>query len=442
MKLTLIILNSWHANIKNDWFGFNSRGGYAPIALRILGSLIPKDLDIDVDYLDENIERINFDAIAADMVGISVLTPNAPRAYQISDSLRRRGITVVLGGYHVTVMPQEALNHADSVVIGFAEKSFPMLLHDFASGNLKKTYSEPFEDSFVNHKPLAHNPENYAKKYLIPNALETSRGCNNCCNFCVIPTFNSQYVQKPVASVIEEIRFLQSKRIVFLDFSPFENFDYAMELFEAIKPLKIKWYSCLTTRVAENHELVEKAARSGCAGVLIGFESINVSSLAGGNKMINRPLEYAKITSNLQRHKILVLGSFIFGFDEDDNTVFRNTLDFIVESKIDLLHYAIVTPFPGTKLFDRLQAENRILTYDWAKYDGTRVVYTPAKMTAQELQNGFFYIYKKSHTLPSIFRRMTNSQSNLVVKLATNLGFRLYINSFIKQYKREKDNVY
>ena len=410
--------------------------------MRILSSLIPRDLDITVEFLDENIQRINFESIDADMVGISVLTPNAPRAYEISDGLRSRGITVVLGGYHVTVMPDEALSHADSVVIGYAEKSFPLLLRDFTLGALKKIYSEPFEESFTSHKPLAHNPSNYSKRYLIPNAVETTRGCNNCCNFCVIPTFNNHYVQKPIASVIEEIKFLNSKRIVFLDFSPFENYDYAMELFEAIKPMKIKWYSCLTTRVAENLELVEKAAESGCSGVLIGFESINSNSLIGGNKMINKPNEYANITSNLQRHKIMVLGSFIFGFDEDDKTVFENTLNFIEHSKIDLLHYAIVTPFPRTKLFERLQAENRILTYDWSKYDGTRVVYTPAKMTAEELQNGYFYIYKKSHSVPSIFRRMTNNQSNFIVKLATNLGFRLYINSFIKQYKREKDNVY
>jgi radical SAM superfamily enzyme YgiQ (UPF0313 family) len=442
MKLTLIILNTWHADIKNDWFGFKRRGGYAPLTLRILSSLIPKELNVEVDFRDENIERIDFDRIDADMVGISVLTPNAPRAYRISDSLRSRGITVVLGGYHVTVMPNEALNHADSVVTGYAEKSFPMLLRDFVSGNLKKTYSEPFEESFISHRPMAHNPPNYGKRYLLPDAIETTRGCNNCCNFCVIPTFNNRYVQKPVSAVVEEIRFLQSKRIVFLDFSPFENYDHAMELFDALKPLKIKWYSCLTTRVAENHELMEQAAQSGCRGVLIGFESINTSSLANGNKLFNKPHEYTKITTNLQKLKILVLGSFIFGFDEDDSTVFKNTLDFIAESKIDLLHYAIVTPFPGTKLFERLKADNRILTYDWAKYDGTRVVYTPAKMTAGELQNGFFNIYKKSHTLPSIFRRMANNQSNFMVKLATNMGFRLYINSFINHYKLEKDNLY
>jgi len=437
MKLTLIILNSWHFNSEKVWYGMLKRGGYAPSALRILASVIPRELDVEISFLDENIERINFDKIDADLVGISVMTPNAPRAYQISDDLRKRGITVVLGGYHVTVRPDEAYKHADSVVLGFAESSFPELLRDFVNGGLKERYSGNSGSTFVDHKPLFANPPDYNKRYIMPGTMEISRGCTHNCSFCVISSFCSGYVNKTVESVIEEIKFIGKRKIVFLDFSPFEDHEYAMELFDAIRPLKIRWYSCMTTKNAEDGKFVSKAAESGCSGVLTGFESINPTSLSAGNKSFNEPDRYLEIISNLKNHRIVVLGSFIFGFDEDDKNIFKDTLDFIRKSKIDLLHYAIVTPFPGTEYFKQLEAENRITTYDWSRYDGTHVVYKPLKMSAQELQAGYFEIYKKSHSAASIMRRVSQSRWNLLERLATNIGFRLYIHSFIRQYNRE-----
>jgi radical SAM superfamily enzyme YgiQ (UPF0313 family) len=419
----------------------SSRGGYAPSTLRILASLIPQDLNIIVEFLDENIAKIDFEKITADLVGISVLTANAPRAYQISDNLRQRGMTVVLGGYHVTAMPEEALNHCDAVVVGFAENSWPKLVRDFISGNLQKIYNENFAEAFIGHKPLLSNPPNYKKQYLLPNTLEISRGCYHNCSFCVIPSSGNRYVQKPIASVIEEINFFKSKKIVFIDFSPFEDKEYALELFKAIKALKVKWYSNLTAKNAGNKEFIAKAAESGCAGVLIGFETINPDALSSGNKKFNHPENYLKIVTHLHQHKILVLGSFIFGFDEDDKTIFQNTLDFIKQSKIDLIHYAILTPFPGTKLFKQFTSENRITSFDWSKYDGTHVVFQPAKMTPAELQTGYFDIYQKSHSFPAIIRRTTHDTSHMMIKLAANLGFRLYLHSFIKQYKRGENNL-
>jgi radical SAM superfamily enzyme YgiQ (UPF0313 family) len=210
-----------------------------------------------------------------------------------------------------------------------------------------------------------------------------------------------------------------------------------MELFEALKPLKIRWYSCMTTKIAEDENFLAKAAESGCSGILMGFESINPGSLKAGNKSINNPVRYQEIISSLKRHRIVVLGSFIFGFDEDDKTIFADTLDFIRQSKVDLLHYAIVTPFPGTQFFNQLVAENRITTYDWSKYDGTQVVYRPSKMSEEELQAGYFDIYKKSHSIASIMSRLTQSRGNLPERIAMNFGFRLYILSFIKQYNRK-----
>lgn len=267
--------------------------------------------------------------------------------------------------------------------------------------------------------------------------MEISRGCCNNCNFCVVHSHCDKYVQKRVESVIEEIKFLGKRKIAFLDFSPFEDHKYAMQLFDKLRPLKIKWYSCMTTKNAEDEEFVAKAAQSGCSGVLIGFESVSQDSLKVGNKSFNNPSKYKDIISNLKRNKMMVLGSFIFGFDEDDKTVFSHTLDFINESKIDLLHYAIITPFPGTRLFDQLEKANRITTYDWSKYDGTQVVYRPLKMSAEELQAGYFDIYKKSHSISSITRRVLQSRQDLIERLTTNIGFRLYILSFIRNYKRE-----
>lgn len=436
MKLTLIILNTWHFETEKVWYGVPKRGGYAPSLLRVLASAIPRELDVEVSFLDENIEKINFDDIDADMVGISVMTPNAPRAYQVSDHLRKRGITVVLGGFHVTVRPDEALEHADAVVTGYAEDSFPELLRDFLDGKMKKLYSGFSMNTFRDHKVMLANPLIYNKRYFIPGTMELSRGCKNNCNFCVIHSHCDAYAYKPIASVIEEIRFLGKKKVAFLDFSPFEDNDYAMELFEAIKPLKIKWYSCMTTRNAADPEFVAKAAASGCSGVLIGFESIHAASLSAGNKAFNDPQKYIEIVSNLRRKRIVVLGSFIFGFEDDEKSIFSDTYDFIRKSKIDLLHYAIVTPFPGTKFFDQLEAENRITTYDWSKYDGTQVVYKPLKMTAEELQAGYLDIYKRSHSIASILDRVSQSRWNIIERVAMNVGFRLYILSFIKKFNR------
>lgn len=438
MKLTLVILNTWHFETEKVWYGLPKRGGYAPSLFRVLASTIPRELGIEVSFLDENIEKINFDAIDADLVGISVMTPNAPRAYQISSQLRRRGIAVVLGGFHVTVRPDEALEHADAVVTGYAEDSFPELLRDFLDGRLKKRYSGFSMVAFSNHKVLFDNPIAYNRRYFMPSTMEVSRGCNNNCNFCVIHSHCDSYACKPIASVIEEIKFMGKRKIAFLDFSPFEDYEYAMELFEAIKPLKIKWYSCMTTRNAADPEFVAKAAASGCSGVLIGFESIHAASLSGGNKAFNDPKEYFEIVANLRQHRILVLGSFIFGFDDDEKSIFADTYDFIRKSKIDLLHYAIVTPFPGTKFFEQLEADNRIITYDWSKYDGTQIVYKPLKMTAEELQAGYLDIYKRSHSIASIFDRVRQNRWNILERVAMNVGFRLYILSFIKKFNRQQ----
>jgi radical SAM superfamily enzyme YgiQ (UPF0313 family) len=437
MKATLILLNSWHANISQNWLRVKNKGGYAPSALRVLASLIPTDLQCEVEFFDENIETINFDKINTDLVGISVLTANAPRAYKIADDLRRRGITVVMGGYHVTVLPDEALQHADAVVVGFAESSFPLLMRDFAEGKLKKVYRESANESFLTHKPLAPNPVNYSRKYILPATLETTRGCYNTCTFCVIPCYTDKYLQKPVSTIVDEIKLLGKKRVTFLDFSPFEDPENAFELFEALKPLKIKWYSSFTTRLAANSELVAKAAESGCSGVLTGFESINPAALHEGNKLINKPENYLDIIRQLRDHKIMILGSFIFGFDEDDKNVFDNTLEFIHQSKIDILHYAILTLFPGTRLYEQLNASGRLLTLDWSRYDGTQVVFQPARMTPEELQEGYFSIYKKSHSVSSILKRLSHSRQDTLIKLLINVGFRMYIESFTRNFRKE-----
>jgi radical SAM superfamily enzyme YgiQ (UPF0313 family) len=437
MKATLILLNSWHANISQNWLRVKNKGVYAPSALRVLSSLIPPELSCELEVHDENIETIKFDKINADLVGISVLTANAPRAYKIADELRKRGITVVMGGYHVSVLPDEALQHADAVVVGFAEGSFPLLMRDFAEGKLKKVYNECADERFITHKPLTPNPGNYSRNYILPATLETTRGCYNTCSFCVLPAYTTKYLQKPVSTIVDEIKLLAKKRITFLDFSPFEDPDYAFELFDALRPLKIKWYSSLTTRLAANSELVTRAAESGCSGVLVGFESINPAALQSGNKMINKPENYLKIIQQLRDHKILILGSFMFGFDEDDKYVFDQTLDFINQSKIDILHYAILTPFPGTTVYDQLHLSGRLLTRDWSQYDGTRVVFQPAKMSPEELQEGYFSIYNRSHSILNILKRLSHSRQDSLIKLFINVGFRMYIESFIHNFRKE-----
>lgn len=414
---------------------------YAPLTLTTLASLVPDDLDAEVEIIDEGVSKINLDKIDADIVGISAITGTANRSYYIADELRKKGHTVVLGGVHPTLLANEAKLHADSVVIGHGFESFKELLKDFSKGKLKPFY---YQKDSLNLENLPTPKRNMMKRfgYINNGAVQAIYGCPNGCDFCATTTFQNKYLKRPIDEVILEIQNIKSNFIVFVDPSPVsqENREYLKELWQRMIPLKKRWAGLSTVQIASDDELLDLATKSGCSGLLIGFESICQDGLKKMNKSFNNFSDYKKIVKKLHDRRIIINGTFLFGTDEDDKDCFKRTVDFIHEAQIDLPRFSIYTPFPGTPLFNRLYKENRILSKNWDYYDVQHCVFKPAKMTPQELWEGNVWAWEETYKLKNILHRINYPKSRKVISLITNLGYRYYANR-LKNYPNEEFKI-
>ena len=278
-------------------------------------------------------------------------------------------------------MPEEARQHADAIVTGYAEETWPQLLRDFAAGRMQPRYDQRPGLSLAGH-PFARRDLLPKGAFLTVHTFEATRGCIHDCEFCVVPSaWGTTPYQKPVEEVAEDIRRMQSRRVIFLDLNLVADTHYAARLFEALIPLRIKWFGLATVLLAFNEKLLDLAARSGCRGLLVGFESLSAESLRGTRKGFNTPDKYREVIRRFHGRGISLMGCFVFGLDHDTPDVFLRTARFAVEERIDLPRFAILTPFPGTPLFRRLKAEGRILTEDWSLYDSQHVVFRPNQMS-------------------------------------------------------------
>jgi radical SAM superfamily enzyme YgiQ (UPF0313 family) len=406
---------------------------YQPLTLTTLAALIPTELNAEVQLCDEGISDMPVD-IDADLVGLTVITGTAMRAYALADDLRKRGVTVVLGGPHVTLIPDDALPHADAIVVGYAEDTWPQLLRDFANGCLRPRYDQaPGLD--LGGRPFPRRDLLPSNRYITNNVFEATRGCIHNCDFCVVPAaWGRKPFQKPVAEVVADIHQHGARKLIFIDLNLIADRDYALQLFASLIPLQLQWYGLATVLLAEDKELLEMAARSGCKGLLMGLESISPKNLRQNHKGFNSPEKYARVVEALHQHGIALQGCFVFGLDEDQPDVFLKTAEFAVEARIDLPRFAIVTPFPNTSLYKRLCAEDRILTRNWELYDGQHVVFRPARMSVKELQMGAEIAWKHAYSLRSIARRLLHSPAPWPVKLGTNIGYRFYANNLSRFY--------
>ena len=406
---------------------------YQPLTLTTLAALVPTELNVEVQLFDEGIADMPSD-IDADIVGFTVITGTAMRAYELADKLRRRGITVVLGGPHVTLIPEDAQPHADAVVVGYAEDTWPQLLRDFANGCLRPRYDQA-AGLQIGGRPFPRRDLLPSHHYITNNVFEATRGCIHNCDFCVVPAaWGRKPFQKPMVEVIADIRQHGARKLIFIDLNLIADREYAIELFTALIPLRLQWYGLATVLLANDDELLKLAQRSGCKGLLMGLESISVKNLRQNHKGFNSPDKYAQVVDALHRHGISLQGCFVFGLDEDEPDVFLKTAEFAVEARIDLPRFAIVTPFPNTALYKRLSAEDRILTRNWELYDGQHVVFRPARMTVQELQMGAEAAWKHAYSVRSIARRIRHSPAPWPVKLGTNIGYRFYANNLSRFY--------
>ncbi|MBP7281174.1 MAG: B12-binding domain-containing radical SAM protein [Leptospiraceae bacterium] len=428
MKITLISPKGPLYKHKTGIFRKDLRA--SPLTLTTLAALVPKELNAKIEIYDEGIEDLppNLDS---DLVGMTVITGSAPRSYELAKQFRSNGMKVVLGGPHVTLLPEEAMLHADAVVTGYAEETWPELLRDFSIGKLKSRYdmSHSFSLERKENLPFARRDLLRKNSYKTTYTFEATRGCVHNCEFCVVPTaWGRKPYQKPVSHIIDDIRQLGAKRLLFYDLNLIANRAYAKELFTALIPLKVKWVGLATTLLGKDDELLELTARSGCKGMLLGFESIFPDTLKLNNKSFNDPEQYAEIIKKLQKVGIAINGTFVFGNDTDTKDSFDAVRDFVLTTGIDLPRFSILTPFPRTPLFQRLEKENRIIERDWSKYDGQHVVFAPKQMTADELMRGHEKVWKDVYSYKGIFKRVLQNFMTPIfpIVVGANIAYRYY----------------
>jgi radical SAM superfamily enzyme YgiQ (UPF0313 family) len=407
------------------------------LSLPIIATYTPHNVEVKI--IDERIEDIDFN-VSYDLVGITLMTPLAPRAYEIADEFRKRGISVVMGGMHVSACPDEALKHANAIVIGEAEQVWPKLIDDFMKGALSKIYKAPGHTDLDSLIPMNRDLLN-KDRYVPVEFIETTRGCPFGCRFCsVTKFFGGKYRARSVEAVVEEIsrlktttkRFSLKNVVFFVDDNIIGDRNHALKLFNAIKPYKLNWLGQASMNLAKDDDLLALARESGCMGLLVGFESLSDEVLKDVGKKPNATRDYLASIRKIQSYGIGVLGSFIFGFDQDDETVFEKYWQFVKYSGLEALYVGIMTPYPGTGFFDDLEREGRIFDHDWSNYDTSHVVFHPKRMSAEALRKGYKWALKKSYSPYSIFRRLHKSKAYPLLCWPMNIGFNISVSNLLK----------
>ena len=372
-------------------------------------------------HVDEAVEAIDLEA-SADLVGITFHTPSALHAYGLAARFRHRGIPVAMGGPHVTLLPDEAQAHADVIFVGEAESTWPRFLADFETGNHPARYcSEPptLDEAPMSRQELFHRRDHTA------GVLFATRGCAHRCDFCTIAVmYQSQVRKRPVEAVAREYASFRGKVVILWDDNIAGDMEHAKALFRALAPHRKWWSSQASVQAADDDEFLELAARSGCKQLFLGLESISQASVDEVSKAFNRVDKYALAIERIHSHGISVQAGIVFGFDNDTEAVFEETLNFLEATGVQNATFNILTPFPGTRLYKRLDAEGRILTRDWSKYNGrVDVVFQPRHMSPGELLAGYQYANRRFYSWGSAFKRLIRSPVQLSWTLPLNLAY-------------------
>lgn len=382
-----------------------------------------------VTHIDEEVGPVDLD-LAVDLVGITFHTPSAAHAYELAAGFRARSIPVVLGGPHVTLLPQEAAEHGDVIFIGEAEGLWEQFLGEFEQGAYARVY-QPSHIPTLEHAPQARK-DLFHRKDFTNGVLFASRGCPNTCDFCTLSVMYKNHLRKrPVEEVAAEFASFKGKVIIFWDDNIAADPGYAKELFRAITPYHKWWSSQASIHAGQDDEFLELAARSGCKQLFLGLESVSQASVNEVQKRFNHVDEYAAIIRRIHAHGIAVQAGIVFGFDSDRPTIFEETIDFLEQTGVQNATFNILTPFPGTRLFQRLEAEGRILTRDWALYNSrANVVFRPQHMSSAELLAGFQKAVRRFYSPGSIRKRLSRSAAQLWWTLPLNLAYALSLRRF------------
>jgi radical SAM superfamily enzyme YgiQ (UPF0313 family) len=382
---------------------------FPPLGLATLAAYLPGEDEVDLQ--DQHVEQVNLDD-SPDLVIIQVYITNAYRAYSIADHYRDRGVYVILGGLHITSLPEEAEKHADSIFLGPGETTFPQFLKDFKAGRPKKRYSSSVRT--LDKIPPIRRDLIKRHLYLVPNSIVVTRGCPHHCTFCYKDAFfegGKSFYTQVVDDALAEIERLPGRHLYFLDDHLLGNVKFASALFEGMKGMNRVFQSAATVDSVLRGNLVEKAAKAGLRSLFVGFETFSPENLRQSNKKQNLQKDYKKAVKRLHDLGIMINGSFVFGLDDDDKDVFRRTVEWGIEHSITTSTYHILTPYPGTHLYNTMQKEGRIVTNNWDLYDTRHVVYKTKKLSAQELEQGYHWAYREFYTWSNIVKASAHHES-------------------------------
>ena len=403
---------------------FRHRNLHLPqLSLPILAGLTPPEHAIEIAEEPWDEVDVNGDY---DLVGITTMTATAPRAYELARTFRARGVKTILGGIHPTSLPDEAIEYADSVVIGEAENVWADVLNDAANNRLKKFYQGGFP--LLENAPMPRRDlikRRSGRMGLAP--VETSRGCPYGCDFCTVTRFFGRRLRhKPVKDVMADIATVKEKNLLFLDDNIVGDRKYARDLFRELKHMGKGWVGQSAINIVKDRELLKLAADSGCGGLLVGLESVSTKEITRYKKNLKTRHEIKEAVKMLQDVGILVLPSVIFGFDSDGPSIFEETAEFLLDCRVPFAQFVLLTPFPGTKTRADLEKENRITSHDWGRYDNLKLVFRPAGMTAERMVEGFDWIRTEFYSVPSMVKRFWANRSHPLLYFSVNLGFRKF----------------
>jgi radical SAM superfamily enzyme YgiQ (UPF0313 family) len=440
MKILLISPASghWRGISERRWFN-GKTFRFSMLSLLTVAALSPDDAEVVI--VDEQVEPIvdveQFvnRALAGgglDVVGITAMTAAAPRAYEIAARFKARGVPVVMGGFHATLNPEDALRHVDAVVSGSAFDAWPAVIEDLRTGALQRIYRG---------NPNGAVPETLPRHlvdrsdYVTANSTYATLGCTNTCRFCSIATFHrGERHHRDVDDVVQEVSGFRERFFMFIDDNLTQDREYVVALLEKLRPLKKKWITQASIDAAEDDELLGRLRDAGCIGLFIGLETFNARALDEQDKAFNAPDRYREAVERAHGYGIFVEAGIVFGFDTDGPDVFRATLAMLDRIGIDAIQASILTPLPGTPLFEGMR--DRLIDTDWEHYDYRHAVFAPRRMTADQLQAGADWVIRDFYSLRQILRRslrwltMPRGMRNFLYPLALNLAYYGRVRSF------------